>query len=262
MQSEFAKQQRMDAWQLGRHLASNLEVAAALLQDKLSRIRSLEQQVLHSTELKSELERVKTTYSIGRILHLMRARHDITQALMLTSPAGDEAADGSSAPADEIGAASSRGGGRAARLKAISQQDQAVAERSLPKAARVRFKGDKIKEVLNIARDLDADLPHQQAGKRGGTMRDSQTEPTAPRPGTMLVGAGQSTGFLKVEAQRIEAVLERIRVQQLALTAGDADPSSPLRAGCPRWAAPAQPRTCHTPDHCALDETKIIIGTF
>ena len=66
VQSEFARQQKMDSWQLGRHLASNLEVAVALLEDKLMRIRALEQQVLQSTELKAELEKVvKASFRIS-----------------------------------------------------------------------------------------------------------------------------------------------------------------------------------------------------
>jgi hypothetical protein len=43
VQTELAKQSKMDSWQLGKHLAANLERAAAMLQDRLEAIQALEQ---------------------------------------------------------------------------------------------------------------------------------------------------------------------------------------------------------------------------
>jgi hypothetical protein len=51
----------------------------------------LQQRILHSTDLEYELEKVKTSYRVGRILHLMQignpeGRLDETQPLLITSP--------------------------------------------------------------------------------------------------------------------------------------------------------------------------------
>jgi len=195
------------------------------------------QGVLQSTELQAELEKVKTSYRIGRILYLMRARQDITQALMLTSPPGGDA----KAHAGGGGAAAvSSAGGRAARLMAKTQAQAGGGlkipegpEAALAKPGRARGKVDKITQVMSIAKKFDS----SGDGGSGSTMKGGQA---AVGKSSMIEGAGQSTGFLKLEAQRIEAIIQRIRTQQMALTAGILTgnscgclhPMHPLRTRC------------------------------
>ena len=66
VQSELATQRTMDALELGKHLAKNLDNVLALLQDKLDAIREQQQRIVHSRELEAELSTVKSTYRIGR----------------------------------------------------------------------------------------------------------------------------------------------------------------------------------------------------
>ena len=63
VQTELAKQGQMTTWQLGTHLASNLDAAVRLLEEKLDLIRALDTQILTSTELAQEMEKASMLLS-------------------------------------------------------------------------------------------------------------------------------------------------------------------------------------------------------
>ena len=156
VQTELTKQRRMATWQLGPHLASNLDNAVRLLEEKLELIRALDNRILTSTEFAQELERVKSTYRIGRIMHLMQlstpfGRSDMTQAMMLTSPLGTDTAshqEGAQRSAPSVGRAA-RKSQKSSSREAIAQDKLVVdSEAHAAGKKRVKFKSSKLTEVL------------------------------------------------------------------------------------------------------------------
>jgi hypothetical protein len=245
VQSEFEKQARMNPWQLGQHLASNLEQCVALLQGKLQLLHDLEQRTLFSSELRQEMNKVKSTYSIGRIVHLMESgggRTDMSLPLMLASPllaASSEAGAANSAGVASLGGQGGGGGagggrgstqagtGRIARLMQSktsaegAERDTGLSpDRFAPTSSplvkpRVAFKQknarkSKLEQILELAHSASHSTSEVATEGLGGGR------------GVERGGADgvESTAFLKLEQTRLETLVARIRLQQMALTAG------------------------------------------
>ena len=225
VQSELAKQRNMDALELGKHLAKNLDNVLVLLQDKLDAIREQQQRILHSRALEAELSTVKSTYRIGRILHLLEmgspgGRPDMTQALMLTSPSTD---DGVGAAGENAAASVS---GRAARLsrKATGGRDADAREdegreritRALPGDPRSAGAGSRPRVTFTDNQKQDQSKLQQVLS----AVKHSEDEIDSRPSGRQQQGPEATTVFWKLEEERLEAIVARVREQQTALVAG------------------------------------------
>jgi hypothetical protein len=195
----------MTTWQLGTHLASNLDAAVRLLEEKLDLIRALDTQILTSTELAQEMEKVKSTYRIGRIMHLMQlstpmGRPDMTQALMLTSPSTD------------MGSGSLMGLG--------THQAAHAAVGRIARMSQKHTNSSGVDTGLdNAAQEDRGEIGKKRVKFKTKTSNLSEVLKMVTRAEDSSV-AGQSTGFWKLEQQRIQDIINRIRLQQIALTAG------------------------------------------
>ena len=150
-------------------------------------------------------------------MHLMQlstpmGRPDMTQAMMLTSPSTDTglgAHPGTHATTGRIARMSQKhtnsSGVDMGQAGVDMGQDKAAQDdRGRVGTKRVRLKTSNLAQVLEMV-----------------TLAEDSSGPGGPGDATKAKSvAGQSTGFWKLEQQRIQDIINRIRLQQTALTAG------------------------------------------
>jgi voltage-dependent calcium channel T type alpha-1G len=92
------------------------------------------------------------------------------------------------------------------------------------KQKRVTFRGSRLHEVLHFVKQTDESkaerLAKDDRGLAGNVEKMSDTYASTSARNTVLDQAGQNTGYLKMEEQRLLTIIERVRERQLALTAG------------------------------------------